>query len=107
VGQRGGARTPQHSAASRPVAAAKFAFIGPSTKLMSFFAAHWMDRKRIVGWKIPAWMFDRTACLSFGLQFENDDVIAVSARGAKALPESSLPMETADERKGQGGGAGG
>jgi hypothetical protein len=30
---------------------AEFAFIGPSTKLMSFFAAHWMDRKQIVGWK--------------------------------------------------------
>jgi len=34
-----------------PGLVAEFTFIGPSTKLMSFFAAHWMDRKRIVGWK--------------------------------------------------------
>jgi hypothetical protein len=31
---------------------AEFAFMGPSTRLvMSFFAARWMGRKQIVGWK--------------------------------------------------------
>jgi hypothetical protein len=31
---------------------AEFAFMGPSTRpTMSFFAARWMDRKQIVGWK--------------------------------------------------------
>ncbi|MGY4230269.1 hypothetical protein ACVMIH_007630 [Bradyrhizobium sp. USDA 4503] len=42
---------------------AEFAFMGLSARLMmSFFAAPWMARKQIVGWKVPAWMFDRTVC---------------------------------------------
>ena len=42
---------------------AEFVFMGRSTRLvMSLFAARWMGRMQIGGLKIPAWMFDRTAC---------------------------------------------